>query len=118
MEDRKVALVVGAQGVIGRNLVRHLEELGDWNVIGISRRASASSGRVRHISLDLLDANGLENALGDLSEVTHIFYTAYQDRPTWSELFANPLGCLSFAERRSRAAELMAPADTTTTSAE
>src|SRR5215470_13129973 len=35
-----------------------------------------------------------------------------------SELLANPRGCLSFAERSSSAAELMAPHETTTTSAE
>lgn len=86
MEERKQALVVGAQGVIGGNLVRHLEELGNWDIIGLSRRASPSSGRVRHISVDLLDAEGTKSALGDLPEVTHIFYAAYQDRPSWSEL--------------------------------
>src|SRR2546427_12598930 len=35
-----------------------------------------------------------------------------------SELLANPRGCLSLAERNSSAAELMAPQETTTTSAE
>src|SRR2546423_11367023 len=34
-----------------------------------------------------------------------------------SELLASPFGCLSFAERRSSAAELIAPHDDTTTSA-
>src|SRR5215471_1752194 len=33
-----------------------------------------------------------------------------------SELFAKPLGCLSLAERRSSAAELIAPHETTTMS--
>ena len=95
MEDRKVAVVVGGQGVIGRNLVRHLEELGDWDVVGLSRRASPASGRVRHISVDLLDEKGTESALGALSDVTHIFYTAYQDRPTWSELVEPNLAMLT-----------------------
>ncbi|WP_211230292.1 NAD-dependent epimerase/dehydratase family protein [Inquilinus limosus] len=48
--DRKVALVVGAQGVIGRNLVQHLATLEDWNVIGLSRRGGepeAGSGTWR-----------------------------------------------------------------------
>src|SRR5437764_12062940 len=35
-----------------------------------------------------------------------------------SELLASPRGCLSLAERKSRAAELIAPHETTTTSAE
>jgi hypothetical protein len=38
-------------------------------------------------------------------------------RPTWSDAFARPRGCASFAERSSSAAEFAAPHDTTTTSA-
>jgi len=86
MSESKVALVVGAQGVIGRNLIAHLEALGDWEVIGLSRRGGESSGRVRHIAVDLLDAPQARERLGGLSEVTHIFYAAYQDRPSWAEL--------------------------------
>lgn len=94
MEERKVALVVGAQGVIGSNLVRYLEELGDWDIVGISRRALPPAGKVRHISLDLLDAGATQRGLRELSDVTHIFYTAYQDRPTWSELVEPNLAML------------------------
>ncbi len=86
MSESKVALVVGAQGVIGRNLIVHLGALGDWEVIGLSRRGGESSGRVRHIAVDLLDAPQARERLGGLSEVTHIFYAAYQDRPSWAEL--------------------------------
>ena len=38
--------------------------------------------------------------------------------PNDVELLANPLGCLSFAERSSKAAELIAPQDETTMSPE
>jgi nucleoside-diphosphate-sugar epimerase len=86
MSVTKVAAVVGAQGVIGRNLVRYLQGLGDWEIVGISRRASPPEERVRHISVDLLDAHDAEAKLRGLSDVTHIFYAAYQDRPSWSEL--------------------------------
>ena len=37
---------------------------------------------------------------------------------TMSELLARPFGCLSFAERKSSAAELIAPPDTITNLAE
>jgi nucleoside-diphosphate-sugar epimerase len=86
MSTAKVAAVVGAQGVIGRNLVRHLQSLGDWEIVGISRRSEPPAERVRHVSVDLLDAADARQKLCCLSEVTHIFYTAYQDRPSWSEL--------------------------------
>ena len=35
----KKAVVVGALGVIGRNLVKFLEDKSDWEVVGLSRRS-------------------------------------------------------------------------------
>ncbi len=90
----KVALVVGAQGVIGRTLVEHLAGLGDWQVIGLSRRRGAPAERVRHVQVDLLDPADCREKLGGLREVTHVFYTAYQDRPSWSALVAPNLAML------------------------
>ncbi|MBC8137675.1 MAG: SDR family oxidoreductase [Fibrella sp.] len=92
--QNKVALVVGAQGVIGRNLVEHLATLPDWSVIGLSRRAGESAGRVRHLSVDLLDPDDCGAKLRDLTDVTHIFYAAYQERPTWAELVPPNLAML------------------------
>ncbi|QYR23866.1 SDR family oxidoreductase [Paenibacillus sp. sptzw28] len=82
----KVALVAGAGGVIGRNLIDHLLTLADWDVIGLSRRGGVSSERIRYVAVDLLDRDDCREKLGGLSEVTHIFYAAYQDRPNWAEL--------------------------------
>ncbi|MDB5976333.1 MAG: NAD-dependent dehydratase [Nevskia sp.] len=90
----KVALVVGAQGVIGRNLVEHLAALGDWEIVGLSRRGGAAAGRVRHIAVDLLDRDDCRARLGELRQVTHIFYAAYQDRPSWAELVPPNLAML------------------------
>ncbi|MGF6228236.1 nucleoside-diphosphate-sugar epimerase [Inquilinus ginsengisoli] len=92
--DRKTALVVGAQGVIGRNLVEHLAALEDWQVIGLSRRGGEATGRVRHIAVDLLDPADARDKLGSLGEVTHIFYAAFQDRPSWAELVPPNLAML------------------------
>ncbi|MEO3884134.1 SDR family oxidoreductase [Nonomuraea sp. B5E05] len=92
--QRKVALVVGAQGVIGRNLVDHLSGCDDWEVIGLSRRSAPDSGRVRNISVDLLDPEDCGKKLSGLNEVTHIFYAAYQERPTWAELVPPNLAIL------------------------
>ena len=94
MSESKVALVVGAQGVIGRNLIAHLQALGDWEVIGLSRRGGEGGGRLRHIAVDLLDASQARERLGGLREVTHIFYAAYQDRPSWAELVPPNLAML------------------------
>lgn len=94
MTDAKVALVVGAQGVIGRNLIEHLATLDDWQVIGLSRRGGEPAGRVSHLALDLLDAAGTRRALAPLTQVTHVFYAAYQDRPSWAELVPPNLAML------------------------
>lgn len=89
----KVALV-GAQGVIGRNLVDHLATLGDWEVIGLSRRGGAPADRVRYVAVDLLGRDDCRDKLGSLTQVTHIFYTAFQDRQTWAELVPPNLAML------------------------
>ncbi|MFI0463917.1 SDR family oxidoreductase [Saccharopolyspora sp. 5N102] len=84
--NTKVALVVGANGVIGRNLVEHLATLPDWEVIGLSRRGGENTERVRYVAVDLLDPEDTRAKLRELTGVTHVFYAAYQDRPTWAEL--------------------------------
>ncbi|MFJ5293249.1 SDR family oxidoreductase [Streptomyces sp. NPDC088348] len=84
--ERRVALVVGANGVVGRDTIQHLRGLDDWEIIGASRRGGTDTDRVRYIAVDLLDADDAREKLGGLTEVTHIFYAAFQDRPTWAEL--------------------------------
>ena len=39
----KKAVVVGANGIIGGNLIAHLVELGDWDIVGLSRRGIGDS---------------------------------------------------------------------------
>ncbi len=92
--DEKTALVVGARGVIGGTLLEHLSQDGGWQVVGLSRRGGDDGPRVQHRAVDLLDAALTREALADLVGVTHIFYAAYQDRPTWSELVPPNLAML------------------------
>jgi nucleoside-diphosphate-sugar epimerase len=93
-ESSKTALVVGAQGVIGRNLSEYLLSLEDWTVIGLSRRGGVSSKKFQQIEVDLLDLNECREKLKGLTQVTHIFYAAFQDRPTWAELVPPNLAML------------------------
>lgn len=86
VKEKKVALVVGDQGVIGKNLVNHLATLPDWEIIGLSRRDIDPQTNARHLSVDLLDRSDCLQKLSELTQITHIFYAAFQDRPTWSEL--------------------------------
>ena len=43
----KTAVVVGAQGVIGRYIVAKFASLPDWQVVGLSRRRGADGPRAR-----------------------------------------------------------------------
>lgn len=81
----KKAVIVGALGVIGRNLLHHMESLPDWELVGLSRRRPDFDTRAEMISVDLLDRDATGEKLGHLSDVTHVFYTAFQSRPTWAE---------------------------------
>jgi len=95
MDQKKTALVVGARGVIGGNLIDHLETSGGWDIVGISRRGGVDHGAVRHIAVDLLDREATAARLQGLTEVTHVFYAAYQDRQTWAELVPPNLAMLT-----------------------
>ncbi|MDJ1467637.1 SDR family oxidoreductase [Xanthocytophaga flava] len=93
-KQTKVALVVGSQGVIGRNLIDYLVTLPDWEIIGLSRRGGVSTDRIQYIAVDLLNVEECRQKLSQLSHVTHIFYAAYQDKPTWAELVPPNLAML------------------------
>ena len=72
------AVVVGALGVIGRYIVEKLASLPDWQVVGLSRRAGKPGPSVRYVSVDLLDPEDVVAKLKPLTDVTHIFYAAFQ----------------------------------------
>ena len=90
----RTAVIVGALGVIGRNLLLHLEADADWRIIGLSRRAPDFATRARFIAVDLLDREQTLAKLSDLREATHVFYCAFQARPTWAEHNAPNLAML------------------------
>lgn len=94
MQNDKLALVVGANGVIGGKLIDELEQQG-WQVIGLSRRGGVDRPQVRYLAVDLLDVQATEDALRSLTQVSHIFYAAYQDAPDWAELVAPNLAMLA-----------------------
>lgn len=92
----KQALVTGATGVVGRNLIRHLCGLPGWEVIAVSRRKPDIDG-VRHLPLDLLDRGECAAKLGGLSGVTHLFHTAYIEFPSTADMCAPNLAMLANA---------------------
>ncbi|MBL27627.1 MAG: NAD-dependent dehydratase [Rhodospirillaceae bacterium] len=91
---RNKAVIVGGLGVIGRNLLQHLVGLGDWDVVALSRRAPDFDSEAEFIQVDLLDRVDAEAKLGGITDATHIFYCAFQARPTWAEHNAPNLAML------------------------
>jgi len=88
------AVIVGALGVIGRNLLKFLGDDPAWDLVGLSRRAPDFDTDAEFISVDLLDRAAADAKLSHLTDVTHIFYCAFQARDTWAEHGAPNLAML------------------------
>ena len=91
---RRIALVTGATGVVGRNLIAHLDSDPAWKVYAISRRKPDLEGRYVHIELDLLERRACEQRLGALDGVTHVFHCAYIEHPQPAQMVAPNLALL------------------------
>jgi len=109
MTRKKVALVTGATGVVGRNLIEHLCNLGDWEIAAVSRRKPEVACGVRHIPANLMDSGDCAAALGGLTDITHIFHCAYVEMPTRAAMVQPNLAMLAntveTVERSSRGLE-------------
>lgn len=90
----KKAVVAGALGVSGRALVHHLVSLGDWEVVGLSRRSPEFETSARFIAVDLLNLTETEARIGELGNVTHVFYAALQPGANFFEEIAPNLAML------------------------
>ncbi len=78
MSDR-MALVAGANGIIGRGLLDVLRDQPDWKVAALGRRQVEG---VPTIVTDLRDRGNVLEALRKVaSSVTHVFYAAYLPAP-------------------------------------
>ena len=76
----QVALIAGATGLVGRRVAERLQQLGDWEVIGLCRRPVAGNP-TRWLSVDLNCPEDCREKLAALGNVTHVFYTARYDHP-------------------------------------
>jgi len=81
----KVALVAGASGIVGSQLVNTLLDNG-WQAIGLSRRTVQRTDSITTVNVDLLDAQQSAQTLQPLSMVTHIFYSAWLNAANWTEM--------------------------------
>jgi nucleoside-diphosphate-sugar epimerase len=77
------ALIVGASGIVGSNLARHLSQRG-WQVYGLARRPPQDIEGVLPVAADLLDPDALRPALQDLRP-TDVFIAAWLRQNTEAE---------------------------------
>ena len=94
MPETQHAVVVGATGVVGRNLIHHLAGLDGWRVTGLSRRRPDLPAGAEWLEVDLADAANARARLAALTDATHLFYAGYADRPSPAELVAPNLALL------------------------
>ena len=74
-------LVAGATGLVGEAAVAAFAEAG-WPVVAVSRRTpDPLPDGVRHIAVDLTDAQACRAAFAALSDVTHVVYAALYEKP-------------------------------------
>jgi len=85
------ALVTGAFGIVGMNLLEELALRDDWKVTAIGRRPSPPPVKgIDYIAVDLTDAPGLTQALAGLGDVTHLFFAAFQyNKDSFEEIRVN-----------------------------
>ena len=91
----KKALVAGALGVTGRAAVNYLTSLGEWEVIGLSRRSPEFPTSAKYIALNLLDRPGLEERLRGIADISHIFFAALQPAANFFDEVAPNLAMLA-----------------------
>jgi nucleoside-diphosphate-sugar epimerase len=77
---RKVVLVAGAQGVIGRAAAEHFAKEAGTTVYGVSRRPIEGLENVSAICADLLNPVETGKELGVLKDVTNVVFAAYVEK--------------------------------------
>jgi len=75
---KRIALIAGGSGIIGRALLHELSQASGWQVRGLSR--SPIDG-AETITVDLRDERATADALQAAADTTHLFYAAYAAQP-------------------------------------
>ena len=76
------ALVIGANGIVGSNMLAMLRQETDWTLHAVARSHPPSSDRVRRVAVDLLDEAASRDALGAIGPVDYVFFAALAPGPT------------------------------------
>ncbi|QIH34739.1 SDR family oxidoreductase [Sphingobacterium sp. DR205] len=91
---KKTALIIGGNGIIGRNLALHLETTQQWDVIVSSHSPLRYQIRGKFVQMDLNNPDSLKENEAKLKSVTHIFYAAYVEKKSLTEQVAANMALL------------------------
>lgn len=80
-------LIAGASGVVGQAALDLFAGNDAWEVVAVSRRRPGmkEDARLRHLSLDLTDADACRDALASILPVSHVIYAALHEKPNLTE---------------------------------
>lgn len=94
----KIAVILGGTGMVGANMAQLLDKVGGWEVTIVSRRPPQFETRARHVECDMSDPDDCAARLGQLANVTHIFWTGHATGTRWvdkaardTDLFRNAM---------------------------
>ncbi|THB83340.1 SDR family oxidoreductase [Pantoea allii] len=104
-QDKKVALVAGASGIVGQQLSQALVT-GQWQVTALTHRSELAVSGNEIIAVDLCDRQQTDERLASLTDVTHIFYSAWLNAADWGAMVGPNLAML---QNLVRAIEDIAP---------
>lgn len=85
MKADKVALVLGARGLVGRAAMDHFAALDGWQSIGVARGRPHFPTKAAFLEADLRDREATFRAFADLGHVTHVAYAALWEKPSLKE---------------------------------
>ncbi|KAK6121196.1 hypothetical protein DH2020_045058 [Rehmannia glutinosa] len=91
-KHQSVALIIGVTGIVGNSLTEILPLSdtpgGPWKVYGVARRPRPnwnSDNPIHYIRCDVSDPDDTRVNLSTLTDITHVFYVAWVNRPTEAE---------------------------------
>jgi nucleoside-diphosphate-sugar epimerase len=104
--QKNTALIVGGNGIIGRNMASYLESTGIWDIIVSSHSPLGYESSGTFVALDLTKPGAVEAEGDKLKQVTHVFFAAYVERKTLEEQTSNNLALI---ENLVRGIEIVGP---------
>ena len=88
LSSQKRVLVVGATGLVGSAVIKHLRTTG-CEIVAAARRPPEHTEGLEFVPADLLDERACAETFRQMADVTHLVYTALYESPTlvsgWSD---------------------------------